>query len=216
MKIKGILFCTALVSIIATSCQKNSAPYDGPNKYHDLPKITQERAMELVDQFTNQLEDKLLMATLNYSGYDKEGETTTESYFSGDFSGHLNTSENYHGFVFEYVEGSYTHYEHDPNISEGQVRNYESNIGDGFAMFIATFPSRIAPKYNYTYYYDNTYLYYFGEGRFEKEEYDDTDFYRGVKIDNNGIVNEFFQIRASRDGTNSFQEEYSVSYYEEE
>lgn len=216
MKFKRILFCTALVGILATSCQESAAPYDGPNKYYNLPKITQERAGELVNQFIDQLEDKLLMATLTFNGYDKEGESKTESYFSGDYSGHLDTSEYSYGFVFQYVEGSYAQYEHDPDVSEGHVRYFENEIGDGFTLFLNTFPSRIAPKYSYSYYYDNTYLYCFGEGRFEKEEYDDTDFYCGFKVDSNGIVIEYFRIDEKRDGSSLYKEEYSVTYYEEE
>ena len=212
MKCKKLLFCTTLMSVMVTSCGQAPATYNGPNKYHNLPSISQQRAEELINEMINQLENKSLMATISVKKTYETKDEKIESYFSGDYSGHLDTRPYSYGYKFEYIQGSYEDYPHDSDVDEDQLNYYENQIGYGFVSFLGTFPSRVSPRFEYKYYYDNTYLYLFAEGHTEGVN---ADYYYGTKIDKIGITCEYFRINDNHDSGEKITEEFNVNYYEE-
>lgn len=176
-----------------------------------MPEISQEKAAELITEFKNNLGDKYFFA-IAHCGREYIFEDETDStYFGGEYRGHLDPGATSIGYTFEYVESSFDRYDHDEESEEGNARYLAPYIGNGFNYVEKTFPSRVAPKYTYKYYYDNKYLCVFAEGTIE--DYD-VDFYWGVKTDSNGIVLQYYDISASRDGVESDYEEWTVSYEE--
>lgn len=212
MKFKKIFFSLAAISVLATSCNKPSTPkHNEANKYYNMPEISQEKAAELLIEFENNLEDKYFFAIAQYNRENTfEGETTS-TYYGGEYNGHLNQGGSSIGYTFEYEESSFDRYAHDEESTEGNARHLESYIGSGFNYVQETFPSRVAPRYTYKYYYDKKYLCVFAEGTIEGYDFD---FYWGVKIDSNGIVLQHYDLDVSRDGAEKRYEEWTVSYEE--
>lgn len=225
MKLQKLLLVVAAMGAMATGCSKEDPgdkpepptpqepEYTGPDRYHDMPKITQQQSVDLVMEFKNQLTNKLLMATLTYNCHMVDETMDEERHFGADYSGHLDESPYSLGFTFEYVEGSFSYYDHSEEIGEYYAGIYESDIGGGFSKILQTTPSRAAPTLTYTYYYDGTYLCVFGEGTIAG--YDDV-FYEGFKVDKNGITLEYYRITDYADEISSYDEEFTVAYYEEE
>lgn len=217
MKFTKLLFSVAAIGMLATSCGgSDPTPEPGPqskyDKFTNMTVITMDRASELLLEFQNQLEQKLLAAITSYRLDYAEGETEREGYWGANYSGHLKSDQYNPKFEFEYEEGSFGYYPHDDFSSEYNAEDYASDVGNGFNKIWRTMPSRALPPYNYTYYYDNTYVAVFGlavsnDGR--------TD-YVGYKVSKDGITVLEYNGTDTEDKSLVRHAEYVTSYYEEE